>query len=125
MPSDKPLKGKITLEGMQFHAFVGVYEDEKINGNDFLLDLSFVTDIGAARLSDDLSDTIDYTMVYKIVAAEMNRPCALLEHLAARIMEALKNQFTTIRDIELKIKKINPAVGGSVNAVVLTVQDLP
>jgi hypothetical protein len=40
-------------------------------------------------------------------------------------MEALKNQFTTIRDIELKIKKINPAVGGSVNAVVLTVQDLP
>jgi len=47
----------------------------------------------------------------------MEQKSHLLEHVARRIMTALKNEFPLIDSIELKISKLNPPVGGKMHQV--------
>ena len=59
--------GIIELEGMEFHAAHGCFEQEKRDGNTFIVDFRGEVDMSAAAMSDDLGDTADYGMVYDIV----------------------------------------------------------
>jgi len=52
--------GKVTLEGIEFHAYHGAYPEESILGNRFTVDLELDTDFKTAMESDALKDTVDY-----------------------------------------------------------------
>jgi len=116
-------KGRITLERMKFHAYHGVYEEEKINGNDFTVTVSFDLDVVQAASSDRLAHTLDYARVYEVIAKEMNIRSELLEHVASRILRAIKKNFPQAWNIELSIRKLNPPMMGHVDAVNLTLRD--
>lgn len=112
---------KISLNGMEFHAFHGCFKEEQIIGNNFIVDLSFKTDTLKPELSDDLRDTIDYSKVYKIVKNEMEITSKLLEHVARRILKGIIQTFPQISFAELTVSKMNPPVGGKVERVSVTI----
>ena len=62
---------EITLENMEFHAYHGCLEHENTLGNTFLVTLSMQFDTTAAEKTDQLSDTLNYKLVYDVVKAEM------------------------------------------------------
>ena len=68
--------GKVALEGIEFHAYHGVYPEESILGNRFTLDLELETDFKDAMLHDSLKDTVDYAKLYKLIKAivQIHRP---------------------------------------------------
>jgi len=107
------MNGKIELTGMNFFARHGCLESERINGNWFLVDFSCDWDTSRAERSDDLSDTLDYSRVYAIVAREMAVPSQLLEHVAGRIADALCREIPGLEHFEISISKKNPPVGGA------------
>ena len=66
--------------------------------------------------SDELEDTINYATVYTIVKEQMDIPSKLIEHVAGRILYALKDRFPGLAAIELKLSKLNPPFGGDVHS---------
>jgi dihydroneopterin aldolase len=114
----------IAIENMEFHAFHGCFKEEQIIGNTFLVDLYMDTDTKEAELSDNLEHTVNYARVYELVKKEMAVKSKLLEHLGKRILEAIEQAYPQIDAIELKISKMNPPIGGKVESVSLTLNNM-
>jgi dihydroneopterin aldolase len=109
--------GKILLEGMEFYAYHGHLKEEQIIGTMFNVDLDLEFDTSAAEKSDLLHDTVNYQEVYKTVKTVMEQKSHLLEHVAYRILEAVRYSFPAVKRAQVKIAKINPPLGGKVREV--------
>lgn len=112
--------GKITLEGLEFFAFHGYYDEEQKIGNKYGVDITIETFLDKAGMDDKLSETIDYEELYKIIREEMGLPSRLLENIGDRIMNSVFANFPLVTFIELSISKFNPPIGGICNRAVVT-----
>jgi dihydroneopterin aldolase len=104
--------GVIELEGMEFKAYHGVLEQEKVRGNEFVVDFRGELDLSAAAESDNLNDTLNYADIYEIVAYEMSIPSELLENVAGRILKAIEKQFPQLVSFSVRVSKKRPPVDG-------------
>ncbi len=105
----------ITLDKLRFHARHGVMPQEKEVGGDFEVSLRLcLTDSAAARAteSDLLEGTADYGAVYALVRDEMAKPSRLIEHVAARIAQAVLRGFDIVCAVEVEVRKCAPPVPG-------------
>lgn len=109
--------GKILLEDMEFFAYHGCFEEEKIIGNKFVVNLEIETDTSKSEKSDNLLETINYQEVYDEINNVMNVSCNLLEQLAAKILDAVMNKFSAIKSAKLRVSKLNPPMGGKMKSV--------
>jgi 7,8-dihydroneopterin aldolase/epimerase/oxygenase len=109
----------ISLEGMKFHAYHGVYEAEKILGTDYLVDVSVQTSIGVAAATDDVAQTINYETIYQICDQEMLTSRNLIETVVENIITKMKYQFPNMHSLYVKVRKLNPPLGGRVYASVV------
>jgi 7,8-dihydroneopterin aldolase/epimerase/oxygenase len=76
----------ITLTGLRAFGHHGVFDDERVNGQEFVLDVTIFTDVAAAAAGDDLNATVHYGVVSEqIVAAVERDPVDLIETLAERV----------------------------------------
>lgn len=116
------MRGKIILKGMQFHAFHGLYEEERKKGNNFSVDISLETDLKKNTLSDNNEGLLDYSVVYEIIREEMGQPRLLLEALAFSILERLRTQFQQAIKIQLRVAKYNPPIGGTCQEAAVELQ---
>jgi len=112
----------ISIEGMEFFAYHGCFKEEQIIGTKFNVDLFLEADTSVAELSDNLSDTVNYLAVYQSVKDEMNTKSKLLEHVARRILNRVKQDFPTVIHARIKIKKLNPPLGGKMDFVSLELE---
>ncbi|MBJ6142555.1 dihydroneopterin aldolase [Hymenobacter sp. BT559] len=104
--------GQIALEGLEFFAFHGYYDEEQKIGNKYGVDLHLKTDLHAAGASDKLAETVNYEVLYRLVLAEMQLPARLLEHLAHRILDRIMSEFPQVKRGRVSISKFNPPLGG-------------
>ena len=111
-----PDKTFILLENISFYAYHGVCSQEKKVGNVFIVNLKLKVDLTAAMESDDLSDTVSYADVHRLVSQEMDIPSNLLEHVCGRIVRRLFNEFKAIEEIQLKLCKQNPPMGADMDS---------
>ncbi len=111
---------KISLEGMEFFAYHGCFSEEQIIGTKFIIDLWFEANTNKAEISDELADTIDYQEVYNAVKNEMRINSKLIEHVGRRILNIVCCRFDGVERATVKISKINPALGGKVHSVSIT-----
>ena len=107
----KLLSSYIVLEDLRFHAYHGVLEQERLTGNDYVVNLRIKNDVTDALTSDDVADTLNYAEVYQLVSQEMAVPSALIERVAGRIGDRLFRRYPRIEEIRLKIVKVNPPMG--------------
>lgn len=76
----------LTLTGLRATGYHGVFDHERQDGQEFIVDLVVATDFAAAAASDDLADTIHYGILAEDVTAAIERdPVDLIETLAERI----------------------------------------
>jgi len=79
---------RISLTGLVVRGFHGVFESERRDGQDFVIDAVLEVDTRAAAASDDLAHTVDYgglaTSLAEVVGGD---PVDLIETLAARLAE--------------------------------------
>jgi len=108
----------IAVEGMRFYAHHGFYEEERIIGNNFVVDVYVETNPKGhkkAVAQDDLYKTINYETIYLVVQKVMRVETKLLETLADKIVYNIKQQFGGVKEMKVRVKKENPPLGGKVD----------
>lgn len=106
------MTGRVALEGLEFHAFHGVYPHERESGNWFEVDIAVETDFSSAAFQDDLSGTVNYETLFAIVKEEMDKPSKLLETVAGKIIDDILQELPVVQSVDIKISKVNPPIGG-------------
>jgi 7,8-dihydroneopterin aldolase/epimerase/oxygenase len=110
----------LALEGMRFHAFHGTYPAERILGTEFVVDIQVkVPNANKAAAKDDIALTLNYESVYQICQMEMQEPRNLIETVVTAIMERMKHQFEGMEALRVRVRKLNPPLGGRVDAAVI------
>ena len=112
----------ISLNGMEFYAHHGCFEEERVIGTRFEVDVDLEADTTIAQHSDNVSDTVNYQSVYNVVKREMAVASHLLEHVADRIAKSLLNEFGTVEEVSVKVSKLNPPLGGVLKSASVTVR---
>lgn len=100
----------ITLSKMHFYAYHGVMPHEQKVGNDYEVTLSLAFSASQAMWSDSLEDTINYAEVFSLVKEIMSQKSQLLENVAGRILESLKQNFPQISGATCAITKLTPPI---------------
>ena len=106
------MTGKVALEGLEFHAYRGVYPYERSSGNKFEVDVIVETEFNDSAFHDDLKGTINYEDIYEVVKNEMAKPSKLLERVGHAIAEKILSAFPDAISVQLNISKFNPPIGG-------------
>ena len=106
------MTGRVALEGLEFHAFHGVYPHERESGNWFEVSIAVETDFSIAAANDELTGTVNYETLFKIVKEEMDQPSKLLETVAEKIARDFLQKFPEAQLVDLKVSKLNPPIGG-------------
>jgi 7,8-dihydroneopterin aldolase/epimerase/oxygenase len=97
---------RIVLTGLRVRGHHGVFDHEKRDGQDFLVDLTVWADLSRAARSDSLADTLDYGALAGLVAGLVaGPPVDLIEALAARIAEDVLGSDTRVRAVEVTVHK--------------------
>lgn len=115
------MTGKVALEGLEFHAFHGVYPHERNSGNWFEVDVSVDTDFTEGAATDELSGTVNYEILFRIIKDEMEKPSKLLETVAEKIVSDVLRELPAALEVHLKISKINPPIGGKCRKASITI----
>jgi len=115
------MTGKVALEGLEFHAYHGVYPHERSSGNKFEVDVLVQTEFSDSAFQDDLNGTINYENLYAIVKDEMAKPSKLLETVAYAIASKTLDTFKEAQSVEVQISKFNPPIGGVCKKATVTV----
>lgn len=108
----------ISLEEMKFHSGHGIYPEEKIIENDFIVDVS--VSIEDKGFVGHLSQTIDYEKVYDIISEEMGKVTSMLETLAYSCISKIKEDFPQSKTIKIKISKLHPPMQGEIEKSTIT-----
>ncbi|MDQ1086215.1 MULTISPECIES: dihydroneopterin aldolase [unclassified Siphonobacter] len=104
--------GTIALEGLEFFSYHGFYEEEQKIGNRYSIDVIITVDFEQAAITDKLSETVNYSDVYQIVAELMRKSHKLLEHIAYQIIQGIRDHYPRVEKIKVSVSKYNPPVGG-------------
>jgi len=81
---------QISLTGLRAFAHHGVFEHERRDGQQFIIDVTVFLDTAAAGATDDLDQTIHYgVLAEEVVAVVEANPVDLIETVAQRIADAV------------------------------------
>jgi dihydroneopterin aldolase len=116
-----PVPDRISLRGLRVRGHHGVFDHERSDGQEFVIDVTLDVDISAAARTDDLRDTIDYGEVAQTVAAVVGgEPLNLIETLAERIATACLADVR-IASVEVSVHKPHAPIPLTFDDVVVTV----
>jgi dihydroneopterin aldolase len=102
----------IALEQASFYAYHGLYPEETIIGNTFILDIA--VRIPDMQHTDQLAETVNYQGIYEIAEAVMAVPRPLLEEVVYALTNELKQRYPAIQHSIVSLRKMNPPMGASV-----------
>jgi dihydroneopterin aldolase len=114
--------GLIEVNGIRVYAYHGCLEEEGRIGGHFRVDVQVEGDLGTAEASDRLQDTVDYGRVTAIVREQMAVRANLIEHVARRIVDALKAEWKQPYRWRVRLVKEHPPVAGAVDHVVYVLE---
>lgn len=96
---------RIVLRGLTVRGNHGVFEHERRDGQDFVVDVTVWIDLEAAAGSDDLSDTYDYALLAARAAEVIAGPARnLIETVAAEIADGVMDD-PRVHAVEVTVHK--------------------
>lgn len=104
---------KIILAGMEFYGKHGVFPEEKVLGQKFIVDAEICLDLKHAGRTDDIFKTHSYAEIYeliKVIVTEksFNLIEAVAEEIAGQILRKYK-----VESVKIRIRKPNAPINGT------------
>jgi dihydroneopterin aldolase len=115
--------GLIAIEGMQFYSHHGYHKEEHVLGGKFTVDVYMQVNLSEAAESDKLEKTINYEDVYQLTKTEMEAHARLIEHVCKRILQAIKQRYSNIKHLKVRVSKYQPPVRGNVERVFVELEE--
>lgn len=114
--------GRISLRGLRVRGHHGVFEHERRDGQDFIVDVDLDVDTAHAAASDELADTIDYgDLAVRLADVIAGPPVNLLETLAGRLADVCLAD-PRVRAVEVVVHKPQAPVTVPVDDVVVSLR---
>ena len=102
----------IHVRNIDLWAHVGVLDKERLNGQQFLLDVSIWLDIEAAEKGDDVGLSKDYSLIIKsIQKLSFQINCKTIEVYSEKILDAIEVLCGQI-PVKIILQKCSPPVDG-------------
>lgn len=98
----------IHLNNMNFYSGHGLHGEESVTGNNFQLDVSFCY-IPEGRIVS-IDQTVNYATAFEVISRIMKGREDLLETLAQDIAAAVHGLDNRIREVSVRIMKLNPPI---------------
>ena len=97
---------KIIIKGLKLFAYHGVNPEEKIDGQNFILDITAELDVKKAQLSDNVEHTVSYAKIIKTVKAVFTeKSYNLIETAANKVGMAIMQEYPKLRSVTVLLKK--------------------
>ena len=97
---------KIIIKGLKLFAYHGVNPEEKIDGQNFVLDITAELDTKKAQYSDNVDDTVSYAKIIKTVRAVFTeKSYDLIEAAANRVGVAVMQTYPEISRVTVLLMK--------------------
>jgi len=114
---------EITLTGVRAYGYHGVFEAERREGQEFVVDVTLFLSTAAAAASDDVADTVHYGEVAeRIVELVGGEPLNLIEALAARIADDLLITHEIVRMVAVTVHKPHAPITVPFENVAVTIR---
>jgi 7,8-dihydroneopterin aldolase/epimerase/oxygenase len=118
--SGRPLD-QITLRGLRVRGRHGVYEHERISGQEFVVDAVLSLDTLAAAATDELSRTVDYGALAAALAGVVSgEPVRLIETLADRLAQVCLAE-PAVTEVEITVHKPQAPIPYAIDDVTVTI----
>ena len=111
--------GTVKIKNIRVYAYHGCLIEEGKIGSDYRVDLTVKADLSKSAKTDDLSDTVDYVHLNKIIKQEMAIRSNLLEEVAKRILDRIFSEIALVNKADVSVSKLNPPIGGNVAMVTI------
>jgi 7,8-dihydroneopterin aldolase/epimerase/oxygenase len=112
---------QLALRGLRAFGHHGVFEYERRDGQEFVVDAVLGVDTEAAGRADDLSLTVDYgRLSQQLVDAVGSEPVGLIETLAQRLADVCLAQ-PLVKWVELTVHKPQAPIEVPFDDVTLTI----
>ncbi len=97
---------RIVLRGVRATGYHGVFAEERVDGQEFIVDVVLgVADVARAASTDDLAHTVDYGAVAVAIVELIEGPAVdLIETLAVRVAERCL-QFPAVHAVTATVHK--------------------
>jgi 7,8-dihydroneopterin aldolase/epimerase/oxygenase len=108
---------RIELRGLTVRGHHGVFEHERTDGQDFVVDIMVWIDLAAAAASDELADTLDYgALAQRAADVIAGEPRNLIETVAAEVAEGVMAD-ERVHAVEVVLHKPNAPIPLAFNDV--------
>jgi dihydroneopterin aldolase len=96
---------RIELRGLKIRGQHGVFDHERANGQDFVVDITVWIDLAGAAASDELADTYDYGALAQLAADVVAGPARnLIETVGAQIADQVMDD-DRVHAVEVVVHK--------------------
>jgi 7,8-dihydroneopterin aldolase/epimerase/oxygenase len=113
---------RISLRGLRVRGRHGVYEHERRDGQEFVIDAVLGVDTRPAAAGDDLSRTVDYGILAgRLADVVAGEPVRLIETLAERLAVTCLAD-PAVHEVEITVHKPQAPVTQVVDDVTVTIQ---
>ncbi|UYQ77693.1 2-amino-4-hydroxy-6-hydroxymethyldihydropteridine diphosphokinase [Glutamicibacter sp. JL.03c] len=97
---------RISIYGISATGYHGVFEHEKRDGQEFIIDVVLHVDITRAAASDNVLDTVHYGEVSELVVEQIQAgPWDLIEKLGSEIADAILAAYPSVQHIDVVVHK--------------------
>ncbi len=114
--------GVIKVKNIRVYAYHGCLLEEGKIGSDYRVDLTVKANLKKSSRTDELSDTVDYVHLNRIVKEEMDVRTKLLETVARKIIERILHEIPLVDEVNVQVSKLNPPIGGNVEMVTIEME---
>jgi dihydroneopterin aldolase len=103
---------RITLKSLSFHAKHGHNEQERIDGNQFEVDIiAYGAFRHVASHDDKLQETFDYAKAERIAKSVMfGDSRKLIETLCKEIGDQIFEEFSIVQSLTVSVRKLSPPI---------------
>ena len=102
---------RLRLMNLIFHAYHGLLPEEERLGQRFEVDVELLLDLATAARADEPQLTVDYTDALALVEQIVTqRRFGLVEALAEALAEGIRQRFSTLEGVIIRVRKPNPPV---------------
>ncbi|MEQ6377547.1 dihydroneopterin aldolase [Bacillaceae bacterium S4-13-58] len=113
---------KIIMNELSFYGYHGLFPEENKLGQRFIVDLELELDLSDAGQSDDMTKSIDYGHVYKVVQEVVEGEAKrLVEAVAESISRKLFDSFPLLEASTIKVIKPDPPIPGHYRSVAVNI----
>lgn len=114
---------KIIIKDLEVFCNHGVLKEENILGQKFLVSAQLKVDLRKAGITDEISLSVDYAKVCKVINAYLKENTfKLIEAAAENLALVLFATFDALRELEITIKKPWAPIGLPMDYVAVTIE---